>query len=153
MSRPPRDPQERLFSRQTIVISFLQGLSVLAVCLGVFLLARVDHAPEAARALTFATLVVAFLVIILVNRSWTRSLISMLAVPNAAFRWVVAGTASLLAVVLLVPGAQRLLHFGPLHRPDLALALAGGLGCVLWFEALKLHRRRTGPPGARGTGD
>ena len=76
------------------------GLSVLAVCLGVFLLARTSHTPDAARALTFATLVVAFLVIILVNRSWTRTALAMLRVPNAALRWVVLGTCSLLAVVL-----------------------------------------------------
>ena len=124
MQRPPRSPTERLFSVRTIGVALLQGLSVLAVCLAVFLLARIDHTPDAARALTFATLVVAFLVVILVNRSWTRSLVAMLRVPNAAFRWVMLGTVVLLAAVLLVPFAQRLFHFAPLHARDLVLALA-----------------------------
>lgn len=152
MKRPPRKPDERLFSSRTIWLAVLQGLSVFAVCIGVFLLARTDHTPEAARALTFATLVVAFLVIILVNRSWTRSLVAMLRVPNTAFRWVVGGTAVLLAVVLFVPVAQQLFHFAPLHLNDLALSLAAGLTCVLWFEALKLYRAvgraASGRPGA-----
>lgn len=141
MQRPPRRPDERLFSPRTIGLAVLQGLSVLLVCIAVFLLARADHTPGAARALTFATLVVAFLVIILVNRSWTRSLVSMLRVPNAAFRWVVVGTVVLLAVILFVPVAQRLFHFAPLHAGDLVLSLAAGLSCVLWFEGLKRYRR------------
>lgn len=149
MRRPPRNPNERLFSRPTIALAVAQGLTVLAACVGVFLLSRTGHAPDAARALTFATLVVAFLVIILVNRSWTRSLLAMLRIPNAAFRWVVGGTAALLAMVLFVPFAQRLFHFAPLHPDDLFLSLGAGLVCVLWFEALKQLRRgrRAAPAG------
>jgi Ca2+-transporting ATPase len=59
MRRPPRKPDERLFSMETIGFALMQGFSVLAVCLGVFLFARIDHSTDAARALTFATLVVA----------------------------------------------------------------------------------------------
>ncbi len=144
MRRPPRNPNERLFSRRTIAVSALQGLSVLAACLAVFLLARADHAPDVVRALTFATLVLAFLTIILVNRSWTRSLVAMLRVRNAAFRWVAGGTLTILGVVLFVPFPQRLFHFAPLHPVDVALSAGAGLTCVLWFEAVKKLRRRAG---------
>jgi Ca2+-transporting ATPase len=146
MRRPPRDPAERLFSRRAVGLALLQGLSVFAVCVAVFLFARSDHTPEAARALTFATLVMAFLVIILVNRSWTRSLWAMLRVPNAAFGWVVGGTAAFLALVLLVPPAQRLLHFGPLYLRDLVLSLGAGATCVLWFELVKARQRKRALP-------
>jgi len=148
MRRPPRAPNERLFSRGTMSLAVLQGLSVLGASVAVFLVARVNHADEAARALAFSTLVVAFLVIIMVNRSWSRSLVTMLRVPNAAFRWVLAGTAILLGVVLFVPVARRLFHFAPLHADDLALSVAAGLACVLWFEFLKWRRNR-----GRGAGE
>lgn len=138
MRRPPRNPHERLFSRATIAVAMLQGLSVLASCIAVFLIARHGHNPLAARALTFTTLVVAFLVIIMMNRSWTRSIVSMVGVRNDAFRWVVGGTVVLLAVVLFVPVAQKLLHFAPIHFRDLVLSVGAGLSCVLWFEGLKL---------------
>jgi Ca2+-transporting ATPase len=137
MRRPPRRPDERLFSLRTIWVALAQGASVLVACLAVFLLGREGHSAEAARALTFATLVTAFLVIILVNRSWTRSAVAMLRVKNASMRWVLLGTCALLATVLLVPAAQRLLHFAPLHVGDLALALGAGLICVAWSELLK----------------
>lgn len=146
MSRRPRSPDERLFSWSTIGISLAQGLSVLVACLVVFVLARQDHAPEAARGLTFATLVVAFLMVILVNRSWVRSAFSMIEAKNPALRWVLLGATSLLTIVLFVPGAQHLLHFAPLHPTDLALALGAGVASVTWFELFKLVRRaRTKP--------
>ncbi len=141
MRRPPRRLDESLFSARVVALSVLQGLSVFAACVAVFLRARVDHGPDAARALTFATLVVAFLVVIVANRSWTRSLFSMVFVPNVAFRWVVGGTAAVLGVVLSAPAMQRLFHFAPLHPDDLAWSLVAGLGCVLWFEILKLINR------------
>lgn len=146
MSRRPRSPDERLFSWSTIGIALAQGLSVLAACLAVFLLARQAHTPDAARGLTFTTLVVAFLMVILVNRSWVRSAFSMLDEKNPALRWVLLGATTLLAVVLFVPGAQRLLHFAPLHLTDLALALAAGVLSVTWFELLKLARRARAKP-------
>ena len=143
MKRPPRRPDERLFSWPVIGLAVMQGASVLVACLGVFLLARDSHSADAARALTFAALVVSFLFIILVNRSLTRSALSMLRVRNAALRWVALGTAALLAVVLFFPPTQRLFHFAPLHPPDLALALASGVACVLWLDLVKRARRRT----------
>jgi len=141
MRRRPRSPDERLFSWSTVGVALAQGLSVLAACIGVFLLARQEHAPDAARGLTFATLVVAFLAVILVNRSWARSVFSVFHARNAALRWVLLGTTGLLAIVLFVPEAQDLLHFAPLHPTDLALALGAGMVCVAWFEMLKIVRR------------
>jgi Ca2+-transporting ATPase len=149
MERPPRKPNERLFSLATIGLALLQGLSVLAVCVGVFLVSRSSHQPDAARALTFVTLVVSFLVIILANRSWTRTIVGMLRVPNAALWWVIGGTVAFLALIVFVPGAQRLFHFAPLHAVDLVLSMGAGVLCVMWFELLKLTkwRRRTGDRG------
>jgi Ca2+-transporting ATPase len=138
MRRPPRNPKERLFSLATVGLAVLQGVSALAVCLGVFLLSRGNHAADASRALTFATLVVSFLAIILANRSWTRTGVGMLRTPNSALWWVIGGTVAFLALVLMVPGVQGLFHFASLHPHDLLLSLGAGVVCVAWFEALKL---------------
>jgi Ca2+-transporting ATPase len=142
MRRPPRDRAVGLFSRETLGIALLQGGSILVVCLGVFLMARREHPVDAARAHTFVTMVVAFLVVILVNRSWTESAVAMLRVRNPAVVWVLVEATVLLAVAISLPIAQRLFHFAPLHLPDLLLSLAAGLLCVLWFEGVKLVRGR-----------
>jgi Ca2+-transporting ATPase len=137
MSRPPRGSAERLFSRRTVATAALQGLSVLAVCLAIVLLARPGHGPDAARALSFAALVVSFLTIILVNRSWTRSAISMMRVPNPALRWVLSGAVIFLGAILSIPALRRLFSFAPLHPDDLTLSVVAGAFCLVWFELLK----------------
>ncbi|MEO8373013.1 MAG: cation-translocating P-type ATPase, partial [Candidatus Solibacter sp.] len=142
MQRPPRNAGERLFSLATVGWAVLQGLSVLAACLGVFFFSRTSQQPDAARALTFLTLVVAVLVIILANRSWTRSIVSMMRVPNAALWWVVGGATTFLALVLFVPMAQRLFHFVPLSAGNIALSAGAGVVCMMWFELLKLSKWR-----------
>jgi Ca2+-transporting ATPase len=138
MRRRPRPQGERLFSASTVVVAVLQGLSVLAACLAIFVLARGGHGPDAARALTFSALVVSLLAIILMNRSWTRSAIAMLGERNSALWWVVAGAAGVLTVVLSVPAVRTLFSFAPLHATDIGLSLAAGLACLAWFEVLKL---------------
>ena len=143
MTRPPRDPQERLFGWKSVLVSLLQGFSALAVVLTVFVVARrLSHSPDAARGLTFAALVVANLGMILTNRSWSRTAISMMKAPNSALWWVVGGAAVVLGLILSVPALRDLFHFAPLHATDLAICLAAGAVSVAWFELLKIIRRR-----------
>jgi len=141
MSRPPRDPQERLFSLKSIGLALAQGATALGACVAVYLLARPGHGGDAARALTFVTLVVSFLAIILTNRSWTQSILGSLGNPNKALWWVLGGTITFLALVLILPAGRRLFHFAPIHGLDLAMACAAGAASILWFELLKALRR------------
>ncbi|HKS76576.1 MAG TPA: cation transporting ATPase C-terminal domain-containing protein [Terriglobales bacterium] len=58
------------------------------------------------RDLTFMTLVMSNLALILVNRSWTRIVPAKLRSPNPAVWWVVGGAVVVLATVLYVPWFQ-----------------------------------------------
>jgi magnesium-transporting ATPase (P-type) len=54
MNRPPRSPTEPLFSRRTLTVSMLQGVSVLLIVLAVYGIALYRGQGESeARALTF----------------------------------------------------------------------------------------------------
>ena len=138
MRRPPRDRAERLFSRRSVGIAVLQGFSVLVVCLAVVYLALPGHGPDAARALSFASLVVGLITMILVNRSWTQSIVKSLSIPNPAVWAVISGAAAFLTAILTVPALQRLFSFAPLHARDLTFSLVAGAGCLLWLEILKM---------------
>jgi Ca2+-transporting ATPase len=147
MTRPPRSPKDRLFGIKSIAVSLLQGVSVLAIVLGVFLVARWLHqdeknANEIARGLTFAALVVANLGLILTNRSWTRTIPAMMKEPNSALWWVVGGATVFLAMVIYMPFLRDLFHFAPLDTNDLLICLLAGAMSVIWFECLKLLRAR-----------
>ncbi len=141
MRRPPRGTNDRLFSAGSLGWAALQGLSVLLVCLGVWIVSSATHDENAARALTFATMVVSFLTVIMVNRSWSRTMWTMLKEPNKALFWVIMGTAVMLPVVIFVPFAQGLFHFKTPHMPDALLCIAAGIVSVMWFDLVKLFRR------------
>ncbi len=147
MKRPPRDPKESIFSRRAVVISLLQGMSILIVSLGVFVVGRaIGHGEEGARTMAFTTLIVANLALILTNVSWTRSIIAILRSPNRAMWYVVGGAAVFLVLVLNMPFLSRLFKFEALGVTPAMLSVAGGLLGVLWFELLK-------PTIARGAGN
>ncbi len=137
MRRPPRPVDSRLFSRGLVVMALLQGVSMFIVCASVFLLQLPLHGAETARALTFATLVVAVIALIIVNRSWTHSLWHMLRQPNAALAWVTGFGVLFLAAALAVSPIRELFDFGPVKLRDLLPALVAGVASVLWFEWLK----------------
>jgi Ca2+-transporting ATPase len=94
------------------------------------------------RALTFTTLIIANLALILTNRSWTRTIFTMWRSPNPAVRWIVLGAAGFLAVVLYVPSIQVLFRFSRLHASDVVLCLAAGMFSIVWFEVLKIAGRQ-----------
>ncbi len=141
MLRPPRDPERALFSRGVLFVSLLQGLGVLFFALGIYAVSLGREMGELeARALTFTTLIVANLALILINRSWTRSALGALRERNLALWLVVAGAIVFLALSLRVPALRELFRFSKLHASDVAICVGAGLASVLWFEVLKLVR-------------
>jgi Ca2+-transporting ATPase len=142
MKRPPRNPKEPLFSRRTLGLSLLQGLSVLIILVLVFIAGLyLGGGEEEARALTFTTLIVANLALIFTNRSWSSTILKTLRLPNTALWWVVGGVLIFLPLVLYVPLLRELFRFSTLNLAELALCVIGGTVCILWFEAFKLFKR------------
>ena len=143
MRRPPRDPREPLFNWSMVALSLLQGLSVLVILLVVFLfsLSRGQSVQEA-RALTFTTLVVANLSLILTNRSWSRTIWATLRTANVALGWVFGGALALLMLVLYLPFLRKLFHFTFLHPDDLLICFLAGVFSILWFEGVKIFKKR-----------
>ena len=145
MRRPPRNPKEPLFSRRTLRLAVLQGLSVLVVLLAVFGVAFYSGNGEFdARALAFTTLIISNLSMILSNRSWSRTIPEMLHTPNTALWWVLGGGVVFMGLVLYVPLLRELFRFSFLHFDDLVVSLTSGVFSILWFEVLKIWPRKGG---------
>ena len=118
MNRPPRGKEEGLFTRRTLALSLLQGFVVLAIVLVIYANAVSRGIPEnEVRALTFTTIVIADLGLILTNRSWSETLVATLRSPNRALAYVFSGTIVSLALVLNVPFLQDLFRFSALSGP------------------------------------
>jgi Ca2+-transporting ATPase len=96
-----------------------------------------------ARALTFTTLIIANLGLILVNRSWSRGVIKeTFRTPNTALWWVAGGAFVFLGLVLYVPFLQDLFKCSFLHPIDILLCVFAGMASILWFELFKAAKRR-----------
>jgi Ca2+-transporting ATPase len=138
MRRPPRDPDEPLFSWSLIAWSVLQGTLAFAVVAAIYLTSLRSGMPvPEVRALAFVSLVVVIVSLILVNRSFSASLLTALRRPNRTLVAVLAAVASILALSLFWPVASRLFTFGPLHTIDFALTLGAGMIALVVLEMLK----------------
>lgn len=139
MRRPPRAPDEPLFSGPLIGWGLLQGAFAFVLVAVIFIVALRRGMPEEeVRALAFFSLILTIVSLIFVNRSFSASLITALCRPNRALALVLVAVVTMLSLTLLWPVASDLFRFGPLHWDDLALTLGAGVLVLVVLELLKL---------------
>jgi len=138
MKRPPRKREEPLLSRSRFTLSLLQGATVFAACMALFLWAlHRDYEPGVARAMTFTAMILGNITLIYLNRSHTRPVLHL---HNPAL-WIVTALALLLlAAVLYVPFLGKLFQFSSPAFLPLLLSVAAGIVPLLWFQLFKSRR-------------
>jgi P-type Ca2+ transporter type 2C len=142
MKRPPRNSKEPLFGKKTLGLAMLQGGGILVIILTIFAIAIYRQQSESnARALTFTTLILANLGLILSEGSTSRLSLKILKSPNPALWWVLGGGLFFLILVLYIPFLRQLFSFSFLHPIDLAICLVGAAISLIWFELLKLRHQ------------
>lgn len=147
MNQPPRQRNEHLFAGGRLIIAVLQGVVVFAVVATIYVWSiAVGGTDGQVRSLTFATLVLANLGLIMVNRSWRLSIVGTLRERrNASVKWILGATLTLLAVLLFLPVVRDAFNFGSVRVTQLVTPiLAAGLS-IVWFEAYKVLHRRIRP--------
>ncbi len=139
MKRPPRSVKEPLFDKRVISLSILQGISVFIIVLSVYALTLYNGQGDMeARTLSFTTLIIANLALILTNRSWSMTIFETLRSPNKALWYVIGGALLFLGLVLYTEPLRNLFGFSILHANDLLICAVAGIISILWFEALKM---------------
>jgi len=76
------------------------------------------------------------------TRSRERTVFDKALRPNAALRWITAGTLGALALSVYAPPVADIFRFGPLAPGNLAAAALAGVAGVAWYEIYKLARPR-----------
>ncbi|BDV42635.1 ATPase [Geotalea uraniireducens] len=143
MQRPPRDPKEPLFSKRVLLLSTLQGVSVLVVLLIVFGVSLVrGHGELEARTLAFTTLIIANLGLMMTNRSWTSTIVRILGAQNAALWWVTGGAVIFLGMALNIPIFREVFRFSVIHPVDVVICVSAGISSIVWFELFKMFSRK-----------
>ena len=141
MRQRPRDPRQRMFSPRMLLESLALGVTSLLAVAAVYAFALARLPANEARALGFVTLVVANLALILVNRSRTDSLVTVLARPNLAFWLVAVATSIALVIVVGVPHVAAAFRFAVPSLPAVMWAVLAAVVAVAWVGALKLATR------------
>lgn len=143
MNRPPKKVENNFFGAKKILFSCLQGVGILAITMAIYGAAlHLGHGEKEVRAMTFTTLIVANIAVILTNRSWSNNIFKIIATPNKAVLWVVGGAVFFLALILNVPFFLTLFQFEKLSLGTVALCALAGLSSIVWFELYKLFSLR-----------
>jgi Ca2+-transporting ATPase len=144
MDQPPRAAGEPIFTRRVLTVAALQGASMLAAVLIVYLAGILTDRPDSVvRSATFATLVVGNLALILVNRSWRLTIRqSFRQRRNPTLKWILAAAGGLLVLLLTVAPLRDAFDLGPLRPGEWIMAIVAGFAGVAWFEVYKTWPRR-----------
>ena len=111
-------------------------LAVFGICL------NRDQKKLEAHTLAFTTLIIANLGLMMTNRSWTSTFVTILRAPNAALWWVTGSAVLFLGLVLNIPFLREIFRFTALHPDDLVICMSAGVGSMIWFEFFKMFSRK-----------
>jgi Ca2+-transporting ATPase len=146
MKRPPRNLHKPMFDSETVLLNVLQGLGTLVATFFIYSLAiQAGKGELEARSFAFVALVLANLMLIVVNISWSKSVRRILLSANRTLVGVIAGTLLCLIAVLYVPALAELFHLVPLSLFDFLLVALVILLSTGWFEALKYFKNHRQP--------
>jgi len=146
MSRPPRNVSGSLFSKAVLILSTLQGLFAFLLTFAVYAAALTNGAStELARTLTFGTLVMCNVVLILCNRRWDEPVWQTMREENKASFWVVTGTLVMLLVIFYIPWLTSLFQFEALQWWQFMVMILIALLAAIGFELMKyiFYKRRS----------
>ena len=143
MKRPPRNLHQPIFNQKTVVINLLQGLGILLTTFALFIFVITSGKSELeARSFAFVSLVLANLLLIVVNLSWSKNIFQIFLSANKILFIVIAGALLCLFAVLYIPFFSSLFHVTPLHVNDFFFIGLAVIISLSWFEVLKLLRNR-----------
>ena len=142
MSRPPKDISVPFFGARKIFFSCMQGVGILVISLLVYFVGlKMGHTEKSVRTLTFVTLIVSNIAVILSNRSWTSGILKILSTRNKAVTWIVGGAIVFLILILNVPFLMDLFQFEKISFMEFMICTVAGLFSITWFEIYKQVKR------------
>jgi Ca2+-transporting ATPase len=112
MERPPRNSNEAFFGKKRIWLSVLEGTILLAsVIIIYFISANMGHSENETRAITFSTLILGNIFLILTSLSKTRSLVAVLREGNKSLLIILSVAMVLLIAVNSIPALRIIFNF------------------------------------------
>jgi Ca2+-transporting ATPase len=138
MRRPPRNAKTPLVLANRVLWAVIQGLAVLvSLALMLFWATSIHMPADDIRTFTFTSLVIMNIGLILVNRTFSTSLMTTLLRPNRALWILISVVIAVLTVSVYWQPARMLFHFGVFHWHLLLIGIAASIATLLILEVLK----------------
>jgi Ca2+-transporting ATPase len=142
MQRKPRSIHSRIFNKKAAIIAGIQGIVALILVVAVYQYAvSTGLSINAARTMSFTTIVLTNLALIMTNRSWSQSIVGIFRRPNKAFWQIIGLTILALLLVIYVPPLASLFAFSALSPLNLLICFLAGFGSTGWFEFYKVVKK------------
>jgi Ca2+-transporting ATPase len=143
MKRLPRNPNEQFFGRKKILSSLMQGLLLLTmVVLVYFFSINEGHSDGEVRAITFSSLIVGNIFLILTNLSKTRSFVSVFIEKNIPAILILVAAIAVLFLVISFPPLQHIFSFEFPGYKHFIPSISGAVCLLLILETVKYFRYR-----------
>jgi Ca2+-transporting ATPase len=143
MQAKPRSKDEKLITSKVFRLAAVQGAILFLGSLSVFLFALgAGYEDERVRSVTFGTILLGNLLLMLSNRSSTAGLMELISGRRnklALFIFFAGITAMILIFGLAI--VRQAFGLSALQPLDIATVLAGALPAVLWFEFYKATKK------------
>lgn len=143
MLRPPRSINQKLFSLQNISMALLQGVGLAAIVIGLyFWLLNIGSSHATATTLSFGSLVLGNISLIIVSRSKNDHFFKILQKTNPSQKWILSiGVISFVFLVAIPLLRDRFQFTVPTLQGVLTILISGAIG-ITWYELVKLGYRR-----------
>lgn len=139
MKQRPRPISEKALNREIFVGAIGQGISVLISTLAIYFWTLWSgYDDDLVRSLTFATLMIGNLSLVMSNRSRTLSIIKTLKTrKNKTVKWVLLGGISILIALFSIPILREAFNLATPTFNQWIIVLVAGLASSLWYEIRK----------------
>jgi Ca2+-transporting ATPase len=138
MLRPPKDINKPFFGAGQIFFSCMQGMGIIVICLLVYFIGlKMGYSEKSVRTLTFVTLIISNISVILSNRSWTTGIFKILLTPNKAVMWIIGGAFVFLVLILNLQFLLDLFQFEKISYIQFLVCTVAGISTITWFEIYK----------------
>lgn len=143
MVRKPKELSVTFFRWRELSVSIIQGLVITLGTLAVYQYAvHQGYNEDLTRTMVFTDLIVANIFLTLVNRSFDYSLWVTLRYKNKMVLYIIVITIAILCLQLLLPPLTEFFGFERLTIQQLLICVLSGFISVIWFEAVKLIRKK-----------
>lgn len=141
MTRTPRDKNESFFGMKKIRSSVLKGLTLLLLVLSTYLISiSFRFSQSETRAISFTTLVLGNVFLILTSLSESRSFIEVFREKNYAAWLILLVAMSMLFIVFAITNLRNLFNFEITNPNHFLLSISASIMVLFIFEGLKFIR-------------